>query len=76
MRLLDWIRQKVSKLNSIELWLFIACRVFVAFGLGILAMTYFPRLANPAAIPCIVLGFIMLAIAFKGFVRKDPPEPK
>ena len=59
-----------------EIWLFIACRVFLAFGLGILAMTYVPSLATPAAIPCIALGFIILAIAFKGFVRKDPAEPR
>ena len=73
MRILDWNRRKVQNLSPFELWLFIVGRVLVGFGVGILAMAYFPRIAYPASIPVVVVGFVLLVIAFKGFARKSPP---
>jgi hypothetical protein len=75
MGLLKWNRRKVQNLSPLEIWL-IAGRVFVGLGVGILAMAYYPRFALPAAVPFVVLGLILMAIAFKGFVRKGSTIPE
>jgi hypothetical protein len=67
---LKWNQRKVQNLSPLEIWLFIAGRVFVGLGLGILAMAYFPRFAFPAAIPFVIVGLIFMVVAFKGFTRK------
>jgi hypothetical protein len=76
MGLLKWNRRKVQNLSPLEIWLFIAGRVFVGLGVGILAMAYYPRFAFPAAVPFVVLGFVFMVAAFKGFVRKGSSVPE
>jgi hypothetical protein len=73
MNLLKWNRRQVQKLSPFEIWLFIVGRVLVAFGLGILAMCYFPRVAYAIAVPLVVVGLVLLVVALKGFKRKDSP---
>lgn len=70
MRLLDWNRRKVQNLTAWEIWFFIAGRVLVGFGLGILAMKYLPDFATPIGIPAAVFGVILLIVAAKGLRRK------
>jgi hypothetical protein len=74
MNLLNWNQRKVQNLRPLELWLFIVGRVLVAFGLGILAMCYFPRMAYPFAVPLVIVGLVFLLIGFKGFKREDSPS--
>jgi hypothetical protein len=79
MRLLDWHHHKVRNLRPAELWLLIAGCALSGLGLGMLAATLFPRLANPASLPLAAIGFLFIGIAFKGYFRKDgaaqPPAP-
>ena len=71
MRFLNWNQRKVQNLTPWEIWGFIAGRVFMSFGLGVLAVQYFPRVAGPLGIPTLVLGIICLVFAAKGFTRKE-----
>jgi len=73
MHLLNWNHKKVQNLTPWEIWMFIAGRVFMSFGIGILVMQYFPHAASWLGIPTLVIGFILLAVAAKGFARKSPP---
>jgi hypothetical protein len=72
MGLLNWNHKKVQNLTPLEIWMFIAGRVFVGFGAGVLAMRYYPQIAAGAGIPVFVLGILLLALAGKGLVRKPP----
>jgi len=45
-QMLKWNAAKVKNLTGVEIWLFIIARVFVGFGLGVLATQYFPQVAN------------------------------
>ena len=74
MRFLDWNRRKVQKLTAWEIWGFVAGRVLMSFGLGVLAMRYYPEFASPWGIPTLVLGIILLVFAAKGFARKESSE--
>lgn len=74
MRALDENRRRVQNLTPWEIWGFIAGRVFMSFGLGVLAMQYFPDVAASIAVPSLVLGFICLVFAAKGLRRKDGPK--
>lgn len=74
MRFLNWNQKKVQNLTPWEIWMFIAGRVFASFGIGVLAMTYFPQTVSWFGIPTLVLGLILLAIAAKGLARKSPPS--
>ena len=74
MKLLEANARRVQNLSPIGIWLFIIGRVLAAFGLGILAMAYFPSYAFPAGVPLVLAGVIALAVAFTGLGRsKDPP---
>jgi hypothetical protein len=74
MRLLNWNHKKVQNLTSWEIWGFIAGRVFMSFGLGVLAMQYCPRFVSWSGIPTFVIGVMLLVIASKGLARKSPPS--
>lgn len=67
--MLNWNAQKIRTLKPGEIWLFIIARVFVAFGVGVLAAKYFPDAASTARIPAIVLGLMLFAVAAKGLFR-------
>ena len=69
--MLKWNAEKVKRLNGTEIWLFILARVLVGFGLGALAVGYFPQLMFPIAIPAIAIGTILFLIASKGLFRKN-----
>ncbi len=51
MRVLNWNAAKVKNLNRMEVWLFIIARVLVGFGLGVLAVRYFPEIAARLGLP-------------------------
>jgi hypothetical protein len=70
MRFLNWNHQKVQNLTPGEIWGFIAGRVFMSFGLGVLAMQYYPRIAGPLGIPTLIIGIALLIFAAKGLARK------
>jgi hypothetical protein len=67
--MLNWNAAKVKKLTGIEIWLFIIARALIGFGLGVLAVRYFPQVANLLGIPALVMGAILFLIAAKGFFR-------
>ena len=73
MRFLNWNHKKVQNLTSWEIWMFIAGRVFMSFGIGVLAMQYFPQTVGWSGIPTLLLGILLLVIAAKGLARKSPP---
>ena len=68
--MLGWNARKVKNFTSNEIWLFIIGRVLVAFGMGIVAMKYFPRLAEFLDIPVILIGALCLVIAARGLKRR------
>ena len=68
--------RRVRNLSPLGIWLFIIGRVFVAAGLGILAMAYFPVIAFPAALPLIVVGIVLLLVALKGLIGRVDAPPK
>jgi hypothetical protein len=67
--MLEWNKAKVRNLTGAEIWLMIIGRVLAGFGLGVLAVRYFPQVANPLGIPALAVGMILLVIAAKGFFR-------
>ncbi len=70
MGLLKWSHSKVKNLTAWEIWGFIAGRVLAGFGLGVLAMQYFPKITAPLGVPILAAGMILLIIAGKGLARK------
>lgn len=72
MRFLNWNRRKVQNLTPWEIWAFIAGRVLMSFGLGVLAVRYYPQVADPLAVPTLVAGIICLVFAAKGLARHNP----
>jgi len=70
MRFLNWNHQKVQNLTPWEIWMFIAGRVFMSFGIGVLAMIYFPDIAEWLAVPSIFIGLILLIFAARGLFRR------
>jgi len=75
MSILEANQRKVRNLSPAGIWMFIVGRVLAAFGLGILAMAYFPAVAFPAAIPVVVIGVALLAIALTRFAQ-TPSNPE
>jgi hypothetical protein len=71
MQFLSWNHRKVQNLTPWEIWGFIAARVFISFGLGVLAMQYFPQIASSFGIPTFTIGIVLLSIAARGLVRKE-----
>jgi Na+/proline symporter len=74
MRILNWNYRRVQNLSPWEIWLFIAGRVFIGFGVGVFAMQYFPRMARWLGVPALVAGLVLLILAFKGFLRNRQPS--
>ena len=71
MRFLDWNQRKMRNLTPWEIWGFIAGRVLMSFGLGVLAMKYYPEAVDRVGVPTLVVGLILLAFAAKGLARKE-----
>jgi hypothetical protein len=71
MRFLNWNHRKVQNLTPWEIWGFIAGRVLMSFGLGVLAMQYFPQSAASLGVPTLIIGIVLLIYAAKGFARKE-----
>jgi hypothetical protein len=70
--MLNWNAGKVKNLTGLEIWLFIIGRGLVAFGLGVLAIRYFPEIAEPMGVPAVAVGLVALLIAAKGMFRQSP----
>jgi hypothetical protein len=51
--MLNWNAGKVKNLTGTEIWLFIVSRVLVGFGLGVIGVRYFPRIAGPLGLPAL-----------------------
>ena len=69
MKFLNWNHVKVQNLTSWEIWFFVAGRVLMSFGLGVLAVMYIPDIAIPLAYPALVIGFILIVLAGRGLFR-------
>lgn len=68
--MLEENRNRVRNLTGSEIWLFIIGRSLMAFGVGVMAMTYFPDAAAPLAWPTIVIGLLLFLAASRGLLRK------
>jgi glucan phosphoethanolaminetransferase (alkaline phosphatase superfamily) len=75
MAMLETNRTRVKNLTGLEIWLFIIGRVLVAFGLGVLAMIYFPSIASGFAWPSILVGMGVLVVAARGMFKKGTQRP-
>ena len=74
MRFLNWNHRKVQNLTPWEIWAFIVGRVLVGFGFGILFTQWYPQIADSLALPVLIIGFIILIFAARGFRRKEAPK--
>jgi hypothetical protein len=74
--MLEWNKAKVRNLTGTEIWLMIVGRVLAGFGLGILAVSYFPQFFTPLGFPVLLLGMILLVIAAKGLFRPAKRTPE
>lgn len=74
MRFPNWNHRKVQNLTPWEIWAFIAGRVFMSFGLGVLAMQYYPQISGSLGFPTLIIGFVLLIFAAKGLRRKETPK--
>ena len=70
--MLKWNQKKVQNLTPWEIWMFVAGRVFFSYGVGVLAMRYYPDAVAWSGLPTIVIGLVLLALAAKGLMRKSP----
>jgi hypothetical protein len=68
--MLKWNAAQVKKLTGTEIWLFIIARVLIGFGLGILAVRYFPSVADTLGVPALGSGALLFAIASIGLFRQ------
>jgi hypothetical protein len=68
--MLKWNAAKVRKLTGTEIWLFIISRVLIGFGLGVLAVHYFPSVADTLGVPALDLGALLFAVASIGLFRR------
>lgn len=71
--MLSWNQRKVQQLSGTEIWLFIVGRVLAAFGVGVLAPSYFPD-SRLLGWPAVAAGVLFLLVAAKGLKRKPPPQ--
>jgi hypothetical protein len=69
--MLKWNAGKVKNLTGAEIWLFIIGRVLAAFGLGVLAVRYYPQFAKPLGLPALAVGLVLLLVAGKGLFRRQ-----
>lgn len=68
--MLESNRQRVKNLTGAQIWLLIVGRVLAGFGVGVLAMVYFPSVAAPLGWPALVVGALMFAVAARSFFRR------
>ena len=73
--MLESNRSRVQGLTGLEIWLFIIGRVLVAFGVGALAMAYFPSVTSTMSWPAVVVGVVILLVASRGLFRRPPQKP-
>jgi len=73
--MLESNRSRVQGLTGLEIWFFIIGRVLVAFGIGALAMAYYPSLASTLAWPAVLAGVVILLVASRGLFRRRPEKP-
>lgn len=52
--------------------MFVAGRVLFSYGIGVLAMQYYPNAVAWSGVPTLVIGFVLLGLAAKGLLRKSP----
>jgi len=72
--MLKWNAGKVKNLTGAEIWLFIAARVLVGFGLGVLGLRYFPEIVGPMGLPALVVGIVLFLVAAKGLLRTNSSQ--
>lgn len=70
---LKWNHRKVQSLTPWELWMYILARGFMGFGVGVMAMQYYPRLFACSGLFMFVIGLILFSLAVIGLKRKSPP---
>lgn len=70
MNVLRWNAAKVQQLTPLELWMFIVGRVLAGFGVGVLAMQYWPPIFAHVGLPAAFAGVLFIVIALKGFRRR------
>ena len=68
--MLGWNAAKVKQLTPLEIWLFIAGRVLAGFGVGILAMRYWPQIFAHVGWPSALAGVACVVVALKGLRRR------
>jgi hypothetical protein len=73
--MLESNRRRVRNLTGAEIWMFILGRVLLAFGLGVLALRYFPGLPVWLEWATMAAGALLLAVASPGLLRKPPATP-
>jgi hypothetical protein len=57
-------------------WLATLGRVLAAFGLGVLAMTFYPKVAAPLGFPLAFAGVLAMLVGSRlGARRAAPPPP-
>lgn len=54
MSLLKWNQKKVQNLTPWQIWMFILARVFMSFGVGVIAMKYWPNMIAWSGFPAIL----------------------
>ena len=69
---MKWYQKKFQSLTPFELLMFIASRIFISFGAGVLAMRYIPDMVAWSGLPALVVGFVLLVLAGKGSWKKSP----
>jgi len=71
MSLLKWNQRKVQNLTPLEIWMFIVGRVLIGFGVGVVAMQYWPDKVAWSGYPTLVVGLAIFVFAAKGLMRKS-----
>lgn len=74
MQILQSNVENVKNLSGTEIWFFIIARVLVGFGIGVIAMQYYPRIAGPTGFPALVVGLLLFLVAAKGLRRTKLPQ--
>jgi uncharacterized protein involved in response to NO len=72
--MLKWNATRVRRLTGTEIWMFIVARVLIGFGLGALAVHYFPAVASTLGVPALGLGALLFAIASIGLFRQSSAD--
>jgi len=70
--MLNWNAQKVRNLTGTEIWMFIVGRMLIGFGAGALLARYYPTVVGRLAVPALIIGAVLFALASKGLRRGTP----